>query len=194
MEYLIAIYTGRKIYTMTLRPGVTATVGEAQTDNIIINDFGLGYSYLVLACDAGGVRAVSKLPMKLGDDATSNRVLSAGDVITITDKITLAVFAGRSRITSTLSLDDFDELRIGRSYNNNDICLKSVNVSSRHAMLQRINEHWTITDKESRNGTFVNGELIAQNTPVPAEDVDIFIGGFMFCIQNEVLMFINLPD
>ena len=194
MEYLIAIYTGRKIYTKTIKPGVTATVGEAQTDNIIINNFGLGYSYLVLACDTGGVRATSKMPMKFGNDPTSNRVLSAGDVISITDKITLAVFAGRSTITSALSLDDFDEIRIGRSYNNNDICLKSVNVSSRHALLQKVNEHWTITDKESRNGTFVNGELIAQNKPVNAEDVNIFMGGFMFRIQNNELRFMNVPD
>ena len=40
MNYLIAIYTGKKLFTLTLKPGVTATVGDSQTDTIVMERFG----------------------------------------------------------------------------------------------------------------------------------------------------------
>ena len=66
MNYLIAVYTGRKIYTLGLKPGVTATVGDAENDTLPIPNSGLGGEYLVLACDAGGVRVLSRQPMQFG--------------------------------------------------------------------------------------------------------------------------------
>ncbi|MBQ7220146.1 MAG: type VII secretion protein EssC [Synergistaceae bacterium] len=193
MDYLIAVYTGRKIYTLGLKPGVTATLGDAQNDTLLLPDSGLGGAYLVLACDAGGVRILSRQPMKFGDESATNRVLSAGDIISITGKITLAVFESRSSLSSALSLDGFNELRIGRSYNNNDICLKDSSVSSRHAVLRKINGRWVISDLQSRNGTFVNGELAPVDEEISAENVSIFICGYMFHIQNNMLHFTNTP-
>ena len=193
MDYLIALYTGRKIYTLGLKPGDTATVGDAQDDTLSVNSLGLGASYLVLACDSGGVRVLSRQPMKFGDEATSNRVLSAREVISITEKITLAVFEAKSTLNSALSLDGFDELRIGRSYNKNDICLKDSSVSTCHALLRKVNGQWLISDLQSRNGTFVNGELAPVDAELPAENVNVFICGYIFYIQNNMLRFTNIP-
>lgn len=193
MDYLIAVYTGRKVYTLTLKQGVTATIGDSQSDTVFIEKYALGSAYLVLACDAGGVRILSRQPMKFGDEATTNRVLSAGDIITITEKITLAVFESRCALNAGVSLEGFDEIRLGRSYNNNDICLKDGNVSSRHAVLRRANGQWTVSDLQSRNGTFANSQLVLTDEEVPAENVNIFISGYVFYIQNNMLRFTNIP-
>ena len=193
MDYLIAVYTGRKIYTLTVRPGITATIGSAQNDNVFIDRQELNASHLVLACDAGGVRILSKQPFKFGDDEVSNRVLSAGDVINVTAKITLAVFEAKCRLNSAVLIENFDEIKIGRSYNSNDICLKDPNVSSRHAVLRKINGLWTVSDLQSRNGTFVNGDLAQVDSEIPAENVNIFICGYIFYVQNNMLRFTNIP-
>ncbi len=193
MDYLIAIYTGKKIYTLILKSGVTATVGNTQSDSVFIDKSNLGSSYLILACDAGGVRILSRSPMKIGDKTTSNRIFSAGDVVSITEKITLAVFESKCRVDSLLSLSEFEELNLGRSYNKNDICLKYHDVSQIHARLTKENGHWFINDLGSRNGTFVNGEIVGVNKPVLAENLNIFMGGFVFYIQNDILRFTNTP-
>lgn len=194
MDYLIAFYTGKKIYTYTLRPGVTATAGDSQNDNVNLIGSGLGSAYIVLACDAGGVRLLSRQPFRIGNDTASNRVLSAGDVVNVTDKITLAVFRSICTLNAPVSLRGLDELMIGRSYNYNDICLKAPDVSSRHMLFKKDGGRWTVSDLGSRNGTFVNGEVIALNTPVSAEDVTIFAGGYMFYIHGDELRFSNTPD
>ena len=139
MDYLIALYTGKNIYTLSLKPGVTATAGNSQTDTLFIDNPALTASHLVLACDAGGVRVLSRSPMKFGGEEVSNRVLSAGDVINITEKISLAVFEAGCSLNAAVNLEGFDEIRIGRSYNSNDIALKVQDVSTRHAVLKRIN-------------------------------------------------------
>jgi hypothetical protein len=43
-------------------------------------------------------------------------------------------------------------------------------VSRRHAALRNTNGVWTITDLNSTNGTYVNGNKIAPNTPTPVFD------------------------
>ena len=193
MDYLIAVYTGRKIHTLTIKPGASATIGNSQGDTLFIDRRELSPSYIVLSCDSGGVRILSQTPMRLGNERMNNRVLSAGDVVSVTDKITLAVFASKCQINSAVSLEGFEEIAIGRSYNNSEICLKDPNVSSRHAVLKKINGHWTISDLQSRNGTFVNGDLLQADTELSAEKVNIFICGYVFYIQDDMLRFTNIP-
>ena len=193
MDYLIVVYTGKNIYSLSLKPGVTATAGNSQNDTLFIDNPALNASHLVLACDAGGVRVLSRSPMKFGDDELTNRVLSAGDIITITEKISLAVFEAGCSLNAAVNIEGFDEIRIGRSYNNNDIALKDANVSTRHAVLQRINGQWTVTDLQSRNGTFANGKLVLTDEDAPAENINIFICGYVFYIQNNMLRFTNAP-
>ena len=193
MEYLIAFYTGKKLYTFTLKPELTATAGDSPTDNINLAGSGLGSAYIVLACDSGGVRILSRQPFRIGEDHATNRVLSAGDVVNVTEKIALAVFRSVCTLNVPVPLDGLDEVMLGRSYNYNDICLKAPDVSSRHVVLRREGGRWTASDAGSRNGTFVNGELVDVNEPVPAEDVNIFAGGYMFYVHGDELRFSNTP-
>ena len=193
MEYLIAIYTGRKIYTKTIKPGVTVTVGNAQSDTLFIDRQELSAGYLVITCDAGGLRVLSQKPLNFGSEEASQRILSAGDIISVTEKITLVVFEAKCQLNSVVSIEGLDEIRIGRSYNNNDICLKDHNVSTRHAILRKVDGHWMISDLQSRNGTFVNGALAQTDAEISAENVNIFICGYVFYIQDNMLRFSNIP-
>ncbi len=193
MDYLIAVYTGRKIYTITVKPAVTVTIGSAQNDTLFIDRPELRAGHIVLSCDAGGVRVFSVLPVKFGGETVSKIVLSAGDVLSVTGKITLAVFEAKCRLHSALSLEGFDELRIGRSYNSNNICLKDWNISPCHALLKKVSGKWVISDLQSRNGTFVNGELVPIGSEIPAENMNIFIYGYVFYIQDNMLRFTNIP-
>ena len=65
-------------------------------------------------------------------------------------------------------------------------------MSLSHAVLKRLDGHWSISDPKSRNGTFVNGQLVLPDEEIPAENVDIFIGGYMFYIQDDIIYFRNI--
>ena len=54
------------------------------------------------------------------------------------------------------TLKEGDRLTIGR-HPDNDILPKDAAVSKHHAIIERIGEKLIVHDKESRNGTFVNG-------------------------------------
>ncbi len=59
---------------------------------------------------------------------------------------------------------------IGR-HPNNDISLLQESISRFHAKLELIGTKWVITDLNSSNGTFVNGERIA--TPLTLSEGDV---------------------
>lgn len=194
MNYLVAVYSGKKIYTASLSPGSAITVGDGGNDDISLSGSKLGSGFLILSCEPGGVRALSRVPIKFGDDKSTDRIMSAGDSAVITNRITLVVFAGRRIESPKIRLALLDTLTLGRSFNSNDICLESGNVSSNHIMLQKNGGTWTVSDMDSTNGTFVNGELIDPNSPVSAENAEIFAGGFMFSLKDGILTFTNAPD
>jgi pSer/pThr/pTyr-binding forkhead associated (FHA) protein len=67
------------------------------------------------------------------------------------------------------SLKDGDRLTIGR-HPDNDIVPKDAAISSRHAIIERKGEKLIVLDKESRNGTFVNG-IKVQSAELNDEDI-----------------------
>jgi pilus assembly protein CpaF len=69
-----------------------------------------------------------------------------------------------------------DELTIGRVVGN-DLVLANTTVSSHHARIYRSNGSWTVADQQSTNGTFLNGQLLAE--PASLSDGDeLAIGDF----------------
>jgi len=62
-----------------------------------------------------------------------------------------------------------DRLTIGR-HPDNDIVPKDAAVSNHHAIIERIGEKLIVLDKESRNGTFVNGKRV-QSAKLNDEDI-----------------------
>ena len=67
------------------------------------------------------------------------------------------------------TLDEGDRLTIGR-HPDNDIVPKDAAVSSHHAVIERKDEKLIVLDKESRNGTFVNGKRV-QSAELYDEDI-----------------------
>jgi pSer/pThr/pTyr-binding forkhead associated (FHA) protein len=66
------------------------------------------------------------------------------------------------------TLKEGDRLTIGR-HPENDIVPKDAAVSKHHAVIERVGEKLIVLDKESRNGTFVNG-IKVQSAELNAED------------------------
>jgi Inner membrane component of T3SS, cytoplasmic domain len=62
-----------------------------------------------------------------------------------------------------------DELVIGRA-SDNPISIPDTSVSRKHVLIRKTPEGWAASDMGSGNGTMVNGETIAQETPLKAGD------------------------
>ena len=75
-----------------------------------------------------------------------------------------------------------NEMKIGRS-RENDIQLKDLNASRRHAMIQRVGNDYRLTDLNSSNGTAVNGVKISKPTPLKPGD-KITIGDTLFLVEG----------
>ena len=67
------------------------------------------------------------------------------------------------------TLEEGGRLTIGR-HPENDIVPKDVAVSKHHAIIERKGEKLIVLDKESRNGTFVNG-IKVQSAELNNEDI-----------------------
>jgi len=67
------------------------------------------------------------------------------------------------------TLKEGDRLTIGR-HPDNDIVPKDAAVSNHHAVIERKDEELIVLDKESRNGTFVNGKRV-QSAELYDEDI-----------------------
>ena len=66
------------------------------------------------------------------------------------------------------TLEKGDRLTIGR-HPDNDIVPKDAGVSDHHAIIERKGEKLIVLDKESKNGTFVNGTKV-QSAELNGED------------------------
>ncbi len=76
-----------------------------------------------------------------------------------------------------------DEITIGRQ-EGNTIRLTERNVSRRHARLVRLNGHVVVEDLGSYNGTRINGERIAGQSPLKTGDL-VQIGDYDLALQAE---------
>jgi len=83
-------------------------------------------------------------------------------------------------------LDVNDRLAFGRAVDN-EIVIADQRVSRHHATLERKSLHLKITDQNSTNGTFVNGNRIVTPTPLNYDDL-IVIGSLSFQVV------FRLPD
>ena len=87
-------------------------------------------------------------------------------------------------------VEDGAEISIGRN-KNNTICYSNRFVSGEHAGLVYYDGKWTISDKDSTNGTFVNEHKVTTRSLEPGDI--IFIMGLKVIIGRNYLAF-NNPD
>ena len=75
----------------------------------------------------------------------------------------------QSLVLKDYTLEKGDSLTIGR-HPDNDIVTKDAAVSKHHAIIERKGEKLIILDKESSNGTFMNGKKV-QSAELNDEDI-----------------------
>lgn len=90
-----------------------------------------------------------------------------------------------SAATSVLRAAELPMIRLGRAPDNNFV-LEGPAVSRYHAMLSYDGYQPTLTDLNSTNGTFVNGELLTGPRLLRPEDI-IFLGGFLLHIDGRTI-------
>lgn len=74
---------------------------------------------------------------------------------------------------------------IGRTADN-DICISHAQVSSKHALLHRINNKLFIEDRGSANGTYVRGQRLAAGEKVPVSSGEkVFIGPMPLLLHSD---------
>ena len=67
---------------------------------------------------------------------------------------------------------------------NVNLILNDQKVSRRHALIRRRGDQYTLTDLNSRNGTFLNGKKIEKETLLYANDRISIIGKYYFLFQD----------
>lgn len=77
----------------------------------------------------------------------------------------------------------FWENSIGRAKRNDIVLSGDLSVSREHCVILRRKEGWFITDTGSKTGTYVNGNLISERTPVYIND-EIKIGSDTFVLKR----------
>jgi len=93
------------------------------------------------------------------------------------------VFPQGRTATTVLRAFDGPVLRVGRAPDN-DIVLEAPGVSRHHAILTYNGQAQpVITDLDSTNGTFVNGELLTEARRLAPSDL-IFLGGFLLHVNG----------
>lgn len=76
-----------------------------------------------------------------------------------------------------------DSLSIGRGAHN-DARILDTEMSRRHADFRFENEQWTILDKQSSNGTFVNGAKIESTTLKPGDQIQLGRSILLFSLNS----------
>lgn len=77
---------------------------------------------------------------------------------------------------------DSSHIEVGRSPEAG-LFLDDVTVSRHHALIEQVDSVWSIQDKGSLNGTYVNRELISEHTILKSGD-ELQIGKFRFTFQQ----------
>lgn len=89
-------------------------------------------------------------------------------------------------------------INIGKSLNN-QIMIDNPYVSSIHAQISLVNDRWTVTDNNSKNGIYVNKKRVNQSITVYPGDVLYILGikivfGYQFLALNNPDQTVNLDE
>ena len=103
----------------------------------------------------------------------------------------------RKLVLKEYTLKEGGRLTIGR-HPDNDIVQKDAAVSNHHAVIERKDEKLIVLDKESRNGTFMNG-IKVQSAELNDEDIvkfgkELNLKVFTLSLKEKALAVTEEPD
>ena len=70
-----------------------------------------------------------------------------------------------------------DRVVVGRSEKQAHLCIRNKSVSGQHFSLIRRNSQFLVEDRDSSNGTSINGKKLVPHAPMPVEDGDLVLAG-----------------
>lgn len=163
----------------------TIKVGKSTSNDFIVNDDSVSRSHALLIIDNSGTITIKDLNSTNGTFVDGKRILEAklhpGQTVKLGNKeinwqqaLTIpnkTIVHGNNNIESGITADIIDSKTIGRA-TDNIICKNIADVSAHHAILcRKRNGEICIIDRNSTNGTYVNGQQIHGETPLKKGDI-----------------------
>ncbi len=184
MEYRVRVYAGENIYDFPLSGREQLSVGTGEDDDCRIEAENIGGRHVLLFKRNGSW---------LADSVDKNLIagekpVKDGDVFVINRKrrIAVCVLEYHAEVTQKYKLTGYGQVILGRGKGCGMI-LPGNNVSRQHAAVVRKENGWWISDRNSRNGTFLNHERLTESKELKNGD-EISIGDYIIRYKDDFLM------
>lgn len=138
------------------------SVGSGNSDTVSIPDSHLKKGHVTITLNDSGWQLRSKDNVYFGGAEVTQADIVLGSAIGVSEEDNVSIFAidDFPERPTTVSIAECEELSVG-SASDNGIVLKSRFISKKHLMIERRNGSYHLTDRQSTNGTYVNGTRIS---------------------------------
>jgi ABC transport system ATP-binding/permease protein len=97
------------------------------------------------------------------------------------------IYSGTSDTADWVEFELKDNISIGRA-SDNDICLKHVSISQKHAKIERDNDGYVLSDLNSTNGVIYNGRILDKKSSLKNKDI-FKIGNTSFLFGDQKILY-----
>ena len=192
MGFLLHVYSDDKMHVFDMDERPSVSVGTTEKCDVVFN-FPVSKIFLTVSIANLGVRIKSNITVEIEGRKDKSGVVSPGGscIISRTPFVALVLFEKSRDSESVLPLTNITTILIGRSRDNN-IIFRNRMISEHHAQIARKDGMFILSDRNTKNGTYVNGKRI---TETKLEDQDVIsIVGYRILFQNSVLHFHNVGE
>lgn len=195
MDQLSDLQTSYSFYTFPL-DSKELTIGSSEDNELTLKAFGISSKQAVIILDPKNpvVKDIAgRESTKVNGRVVQEEVLQDGVILTLgVSKYNVAVLDGQLVLSKVDNLSEpvkmdskilsnKDIISIGRS-KNNTLILSHPLISRNHCTVEKIGDHFKITDHNSTNGTYVNGKEV--NHRDLTENDLIQVGPYRFIIEK----------
>ncbi len=163
----------------------TIKIGKSSSNDFVVADDSVSRSHALLIIDDSSSITIKDLNSTNGTFVDGKRILEAkllpGQTVKLGNKVidwkqalstpNKTIVHGNNNAGSGITPDTIDSKTIGRA-TDNIICKNIADVSAHHAILcRKRNGEISIIDRNSTNGTYVNGQRIHGEAPLKKGDI-----------------------
>lgn len=187
MAAVLFCYYNDECHQLTMEENARITIGSAKRDTLTIRNTGLDEAHLIFASKSGKITLTAKEGFFKNGTELRESPVNIGDVFS-SDCVSVYVCPKQADFEQEVALSAGREFLFGRS-GECPICFSNKRVSSRHAKIVADGGRHKILDLDSKNHTFVNGQMITSHY---LEDGDtISIAYYSIVYENGQLSFLN---